>query len=266
MRFKLTLAIIASLVAGPAIAEDNNGGRAAPSRGTYIGIFGGGGLGSDSDITQLGTAFFTEAQGGPLAVNATGRSGSGGVGFVGAQIGHEWSYGSAVMPAFEMEGFYLASGTRSATLQNPSDRLPEHAFDDTFPTNNAVFLANMVLSFRSSYPGVTPYIGGGIGAARVSVDGANSLQIDPPEAGINHFNSGTDSAAWTFAAQAKAGVRIALGSNAYLFGEYRYLYVGSTDQIFGPTIEATHVPTTAWTVTFDETSYHLATAGIGFDF
>jgi len=59
---------------------------------------------------------------------------------------------------------------------------------------------------------------------------ANSLQTSPPEPGINHFNSDPDSSVWTFAAQAKAGVRVGLGPHAYVFGEYRYLYVGSNDQ------------------------------------
>jgi opacity protein-like surface antigen len=132
--------------------------------------------------------------------------------------------------------------------------------------HSSVFLGNMVLSFPTLHPGLIPYIGGGIGGARVSVNGANSLQTSPPELGVNHFNSNTDSSVWTFAAQAKAGVRMALGRNAYLFGEYRYLYVGSTDQIFGPTVYPAHAATSAWTVRFDDTSYHLATAGIGFNF
>jgi opacity protein-like surface antigen len=171
-----------------------------------------------------------------------------------------------VQPAFEIEGFYLRNGTRRATVDSPTDRLDEHTFDNTFSIHNSVFLASMVLSFPTLHPGMTPYIGGGIGGARVSVDGANSLQTNPMEAGINHFNSNPDSSVWTFAAQAKAGVRVALGRNAYAFGEYRYLYVGSSDQIFGPTVYPTHAPTTAWTVRFDDTSYHLATAGIGFNF
>ncbi len=176
------------------------------------------------------------------------------------------SYPSVVLPAFEIEGFYLDSGAIARRCKTPSNRLPEHTFDNTFPMNNAVFLANMVLSFPTSYRGVTPYIGGGIGAARVSIDGAKSLQTNPSEGALNHFNSGTDSTAWTFAAQAKAGVRVALGRNAFVFGEYRYLYVGSVDHTFGSTVYATHAPTSAWTVRFDEASHHLATAGIGFNF
>jgi opacity protein-like surface antigen len=269
MRSRLTLAILASFVAVPAIAADwrmPEGAGIAPARGVYVSLFGGGGVGSTGNVTQLGTVFFPEAAGGPLAVNATGRTDSGGVGFFGLQMGHEWSYGSVLLPALEIEGFYLAGRTQRARLENPTDRLPEHTFDNSFPMRSTVLLANLVLGFRTSYPSVTPYIGGGMGAVRVAIKGADSTQINPPEAGINHFNSGPDSSAWTFAAQAKAGVRVALGSHAYVFGEYRYLYVGSTDQIFGPTMYPVHAPTSQWTVRFDDTSNHLATAGIGFNF
>jgi opacity protein-like surface antigen len=262
MRFKLTLAIIASFVAPPAVAAEHTS-----ARGVYAGVFGGGGFSSATDVSQLGTAFFPEISGGPLPVNAQGRTDSGSGGFVGGQIGYELSSSpSLVRPAFEIEGFYLDTGTRRATLENPSNRMPEHTFDTTYPMNNAVFLASMVLSFPTSYPGVTPYIGGGIGGALVTIDGAKSLQTNPSEGALNHFNSGPDSSAWTFAAQVKAGVRFALGRNAYVFGEYRFLYVGAVDQTFGPTVDAAHVSTSAWTVRFDGTSYHLATAGIGFDF
>jgi opacity protein-like surface antigen len=171
-----------------------------------------------------------------------------------------------VLPAFEIEGFYIATGTRSATQNNPTDRLPAHTFENTFPMNTSVFLANLVFSFPTSYPGVTPYVGGGIGGALVDIRGANSAQIAPPEPGINHFNSGPDSSAWTFAAQAKAGVRVAFGRNAYAFGEYRFVYVGAVDQIFGPTVVPGHVATSAWTVRFGDTSHHLGAFGVGFNF
>jgi len=201
-----------------------------------------------------------------LAVNANGSTGGGGVGFVGGQVGYEFSHNALMLPAFELEGFYLASGTRQGIARSPNDRLGEHNFDDSFKVNNAVFLANMVVSFPTRYYGLTPYVGAGIGAARVAANGADSLQVDPPEPGVNHFNSGTDSEAWTFAAQIKAGARLPLGSNAYLFGEYRYLYIGSTDQTYGSTVFPGHAPTSAWTVNMDSTSYQLATGGIGFNF
>ena len=92
MRFKWTLAIIASLLAAPAVADDRPmPEQPTPARGVYLGVFGGGGFSTSTNVTQLGTAFFTEAEGGPLAVNAKGRTDSGGGGFVGGQIGYEWS-------------------------------------------------------------------------------------------------------------------------------------------------------------------------------
>jgi hypothetical protein len=51
-----------------------------------------------------------------------------------------------------------------------------------------------------------------------------------------------------------------------VFGEYRYLFVDSTDLIFGSTAYPTHVPTTAWTVHFSDMSHHLAVGGIGYKF
>lgn len=273
MRRRLTLAIVASIAMVQSAAADgwNTGGSAAavtvdPARGVYVGVFGGGGYGSSTDISQLGTAFLTEAEGGPLAVNGRGSIGGGGVGFVGGQVGYEFSRNALMLPAFEIEGMYLSSGTRSGIAANPNDRLGQHNFDDSFKVNNTVFLANMVVSFPGVGWGVTPYIGGGIGAARVAANGANSLQVDPPEPGVNHFNSDTDSSDWTFAGQIKVGARLALTSNAYLFGEYRYLYIGSTEQTYGSTVYPDHAPTSPWTVNMDSTSYSLATAGIGLNF
>ena len=132
--------------------------------------------------------------------------------------------------------------------------------------DNAAFLTNVVLSVQTPFQAITPYVGGGIGAACVTISGADSLQVGPPEPGVNHFNSGPDSSSWGFAAQAKAGLRVPLGEVAYLFAEYRYLYVGSTTYIYGSTVYPTHVPTTDWTVHFNDMSHHLGVVGIGFRF
>jgi len=260
---------VAATPPAQAYAMYTKGSSALPasSRGAYVGVFGGGGSRSGSSVSQLGTAFFTEAEGGPLAVDARGRTNSGGVGFGGAHIGYEWSYGKYLQPALELEGFYLAGNQQRATLTNPTIRLDEHAFSDTFPSRTTVLLANMVVGFRTPYQGFTPYIGGGIGAANVSIKGATSTQTDPAEPGINHFNANPDSSAWTFAAQAKVGARMPLGdSGAYLFGEYRYLYIGAVNQVFGSTVYPGHVPTSPWTASFGGTSNHLAAAGVGFSF
>jgi opacity protein-like surface antigen len=260
--------LLLALSCTSALADDDC--VCAPAGRTYVGVFGGGGCSSIANVTQLGTALFPPIQGGPLEVHATGRSGTQGVGLVGLQIGHEWSSSSegcgwGLLPAVEVEGYYLA-GTQRADLDNPGTRLPEHEFDDSFPMNNAVLLTNAVLSVRTPYKALTPYVGGGIGAACISISGADSSQVNPPEAGVNHFNSGPNSSSWGFAAQAKVGLRIALTDHAYLFTEYRYLYVGSTTYIFGSTVYPTHVPTTDWTVHFNDMSHHLGVGGIGFSF
>lgn len=257
-------------VAAPAPAQAyamyTNGPAVPSARGAYASIFGGGGIRSGNNVSQLGTVFFIEAQGGPMAVNAKGQTNSNTVGFVGAHIGHEWSYGSRLLPALEIEGLYLARSKQNATLENPNPRIAEQTFDVGFSTHTAVVLANTVIGFRTPYQSVTPYIGVGIGAAYTSIDDASSTQINPLEAGFNHFNSGTSSSAWSFAAQAKAGVRVALGNNAYLFGDYRYLYVGSADHLLGSTDYPTHAPTSPWTARVGDTSYNLATFGMGVSF
>jgi len=243
------------------------------SRGIYVGVFGGGGVSSIPHVSQVGTALFPESRGGPLAVNATGNSGNHGVGLVGLQIGHEWSgcsFGAvcnswSLLPAAEMEAYYLA-GTQRADLSNPTPRLPAHDFLDTFPMNNAVFVTNLVLSVQTPYGGLTSYVGGGIGAAAVTISGADSLQVAPAEAGVNHFNSGPDSSNWGFAAQAKTGLRFPLSDRCWMFAEYRYLYVSSTTYTFGSTQYPTHVPTTPWTVHFGDMSNHMGVGGIGFSF
>ncbi|HVY07842.1 MAG TPA: outer membrane beta-barrel protein [Burkholderiales bacterium] len=264
MQSKITLAILAFFLAAPAFAD---GGGATAARGMYFGLLVGGGTHSGGDVTQRGTAYFVEANGGPLAVDATGKTDSSNVGLFGAQIGHEWSRGR-MLAAVELEGLYLPGRTQHAKLQNNASpgRLDEQTFDDSFNTKSAVLLGNLVFSFPMQDSGLTPYVGAGFGLARVGVTGANSAQVNPTEPGINHFNSGTDSSAWTFATQVKAGARYALGDNAYLFGELRYLYVDAVEQNFGSTVYPTHAATSDWKVRFDGASYYLATIGIGLSF
>ena len=64
---------------------------AQDGRGIYVGVFGGGGCATIGSVTQLGNALFAPRDGGPLAVHATGGSGTHGFGVAGLHIGHEWS-------------------------------------------------------------------------------------------------------------------------------------------------------------------------------
>lgn len=239
----------------------------------YIGGFGGGLYSDSTKIIQTGTAFFSEAEGGPLAVDARGHAKRKSAGFGGAQIGYEWrqcpiNLGCSnwnITPGAEIEAFFYRHN-KKGDLINPTLRLPEHDFLDTFPMNVGVYMGNLVLSLNSCYLyNFTPYVSGGIGAANLFIRKAKSLQVAPAEIGINHFNSDRSDSAWAFAAQAKAGLRYNICNRIHLFGEYRFLYVDSSCYTFGSTMYPTHVPTTTWNVKVKDICYNAFAFGLQFD-
>lgn len=250
--------------------------EAAPSLGKiYIGVFGGAGSGKADNLSQFGTAFFIEAEGGPLAVNAFGgKSDSTSAGFIGVQLGYAWpeqlwsSPTWTLIPAAELEGYYLSGSTfEGHDLNNDTTSLPEHDFYVTYPTKTSVFLINAVLNMsHCSFGIVHPYIGLGIGSAVVSISGAHSGSISPAELGINHYNSDTKDTAYTFAAQPKIGVNFDIAPQTSVFVEYRYLYLAATDYTFGSTVYPTHAVTSEWFVKTGAQRYNLGGIGIKYDF
>lgn len=231
----------------------------------YFGAFGGGIFSNSSHMSQMGTVFFTEAEGGPLAVLAQGNVDANTTGFGGVQFGYEWSCSNwIVTPALELEAFFYSS-SREGQLSNPTDRLPEHEFVNSFRTNMSVLLVNALFSGNNSCWGISPYVGGGLGAVRISLKNATSFQISPPEEGINHFNSRQHDSCWTFAAQLKAGLRYEVCRSFHVFGEYRYLFVDCSNYILGSAVDPTHAPTSPWNVKLDDTHYHALSIGIRYD-
>lgn len=240
----------------------------------YVGAFGGGGYSNYNGITQTGTAFFDPSVGGALNVHATGNAQNKSAWFIGANAGYQfggWALCAGgnpwcLTPAAELEGYYLNSRIHGDNLDNPTNRLPEHLFHDSFNIDMGVMLVNTVWSFKTPCSIIEPYIGGGVGAAIVSLSNADSLQLAPPEPGINHFNSNTSDSDWTFAAQAKAGLRFQITRNLKLFAEYRYLYLAPTSYRFGSTQYSTHVPTSKWGVRFNNMNYNMGSAGLEYTF
>lgn len=239
----------------------------------YIGGFGGGTYSDSTRMSQMGTAFFTEAEGGPLAVLAQGRTKSTSSGFGGVQLGYEWSQCPlnigcsdwTISPAAEVEAYFF-SNKKKGHLINPTDRLPEHDFSDSFNMNMGVYLANIVFSLNNScLCGFTPYVGGGVGATRISMSNAKSLQVSPVEAGVNHFNSKRNDSSWAFAAQIKTGLRYKICESFHIFGEYRFLYVDSSNYIFGSTVYPTHAPTSPWNVKVKNIHYNSFAIGFQYD-
>lgn len=241
----------------------------------YASIFGGGGKAESSSLSQMGTAFFTEAAGGPLAVNAFGKSNTSSTGLIGAQLGYQWKEKSleqfnsklSYSPATELEGYYLGKRTISGNdINNEIDRLAEHNFFTSYPTRTSVFLINGVLNIHhSSFEKFHPYVGMGFGAAVMSISGATSVQTSPKEIGINHYNSDGDSLVNAFAAQPKVGVSFNVNQQAHIFVEYRFLYITPTNNTFGSTVYADHAPTSSWNVKIGSQNYNLGTVGLQYD-
>lgn len=235
----------------------------------YIGAFGGGIYSNNNDIYQYGTAFFSEVESiGPLPVIAEGHLNKTSSGFGGVQIGYEWSKpdcsGWAFATAGELEVFFFKHKKKGNLINETVVGLDEHDFFNTFRMNSSVILVNAVLSINNDCFGLSPYIGGGIGAARVSLHKAFSLQLEPDEP-ANHFNSNRNDSTWAFAAQAKAGLRYNFCQMFHVFAEYRFLYVDAAKYVFGATNYPTHVPTTAWNVKVKNVHYNAFAIGVQFD-
>ncbi|MDP1835751.1 MAG: hypothetical protein Q8K75_07465 [Chlamydiales bacterium] len=240
---------------------------------TYVGVYGGGIYSNSSKMNQMGTAFFTEAQGGPLAVNARGDTSSTSSGFGGLQMGYEWSqypmyigYSDwSIAPSLEVEGYWY-SLKKEGHLFNETDRLEEHDFLDTFHMNAGVYLANAVFSLDNpSFGALSPYVGLGLGATRIYIRNATSTQVEPPEVGVNHFSAKTSDSSWAFAAQVKTGLRFQVCESLHVFGEYRYLFVDSSNYIFGSTVFPGHAATSPWNVKVKSIHYNAFAFGIQYD-
>lgn len=238
----------------------------------YFGVFGGGGNSCNTDTNQQGTAFFPPIQGGPLVVDARGSLKSGTAAIGGAHIGIEFPCVNmpgccdwGLVPAFELEGLYLKrlGNNQTGLLTDSTNRLLEHDFLDTLPIQCGAILVNALLAYEScNCSWFQPYIGAGIGGANLWVCGANSLQTNPLEPGVNHFNSDRSASEWVIAVQAKVGLRFILGCNWRLFAEYRFFHLNPPSLTFGDTRYPGHVPTTRWRVNMDCLSHNLGVIGI----
>lgn len=234
----------------------------------YLGVFGGGGASTDTDVAQYGTAFYPELTGGPLAVNSFGHLDSQSFGMVGGQVGFQWTDMSSsfaswtLTPAFEAEGFWMSkSDYRGHEISNDTVRLNEHDFDVNYPMSSGVFLINSVLTFNST-GWFHPYLGGGIGGAVTTVNHAQAIQVSPPEVGLNHYNSNPSDKDSAFAGQIKVGTTYAFNPHLSVFAEYRWLYVAPTSYTFGSTVAPGHVATNAWRVDMDSQDFNMGSAGI----
>ena len=270
LAFMLLLSLGTGVYAGTMGAE-----VAVPHDAIYLGFFGGGGVVTNGSLSQEGTAFYTEAKGGPLAVNATGAANNGSEWIVGGHVGYQWagrlfnhtSPNWTFSPAAELEGYYLGGITlQGDDLNNGTTRLTEHNFHVTYPLHTGVFLVNAVLNANhSNFSNAHPYIGVGAGAAIISITGANATQKTPAEPDINHYNSDTSDTSIAFAAQPKMGVSFNVGQHTNMFVEYRFLYLSGSAFGFGSTVYPSHVATSNWDVKIGSQYYNMGMIGITYD-
>lgn len=239
----------------------------------YLGAFGGGLYSDTTSAYQMGTIFFVEAQGGPLAIVAKGKTNKTTSGFGGVQLGYELAQcplnigcsGWSLAPAFEVEAYWYSRTTKGLLLKT-TPGVGELAFDDSFHTKAGVYLANFSLSLNNSFFGsLSPYVSGGIGATRLSIENAKSFQQIPVEAGINHFNTKPSDSSWAFAAQVKTGLSYKICESFHIFAEYRYLFVDSSNYLFGSTYYEDHAATSPWNVQLKNTHYNAFAIGIQYD-
>lgn len=230
--------------------------------GFYFGAFGGYGAVRNNWIKQSGTVFATS---GPVTVAARGRAqddNSSGGGFGGLHVGYEWGCPCWVIdPAVELEAYYLGL-TQFAELDNTA-ATTEHVFFASFPMHTWVTMANSVWTLKLNVLGDTlPYIGVGVGAADVSISGANSQLVGPVQTPYNYFNSNTQSSNWAFAMQAKAGIRFYINPHWRIFAEYRYLYIAPTTYTFGSRQYPGANPTSNWNVRIASMNNNMGALGV----
>lgn len=260
----LTFSTMSSLVANECCSGCNR---------LYIGAFGGELFSNSPEMRQTGTAFFLEEAGGPLAIDARGDSNKTSPGFGGVQLGYEWTQcpfyiGSdwALTAAIEAEAFFYRETKRGELINIAQARLDEHDFHNSFNLRAGVYVGNAIFTLNSCcFGGFAPYVGIGIGAAHLSARNADSLQVSPPEAGVNHFNSKRNGSDWTLAVQAKGGVQYCFCECLRFFAEYRFLSLDPSRYIFGSTVYPAHAATSPWDVELSRISYNGFALGIQFN-
>lgn len=233
----------------------------------YQTLFGGGGTMYLDHFKQRGTKLFPESAGGPQIVIAHGKPRNSSDLMVGMNFGYNYfslamNKQLGVMIATEVESYYLKN-TIKGHLKNQNSAFPNQTFYDSFPTHTGTLLFNSVVNFNiRRAPSIHPFLGAGIGTAMLTITAADSAQRNPAEPGINHFNLNTKSFNWVFAAQIKAGMKVALADQWRLVAEYRHLFLAPANFNFGGTQYPTHIPTTNWTVNYASTGSDMGSIGI----
>ncbi|NID16566.1 outer membrane protein [Luteibacter yeojuensis] len=273
-----------------------------PHEGWYGSVFGGVGGGASQDARQSGRAHLRGDHALPgfkdfdLVVDGRGRARQGRSGLLGVHIGYRFARrDSGIVPAVELEGMHVSS-RQTAHLRNPlasgvanigsdasqaeredptsvvKDKFGpgEHRFSNRMHTDVRTAMLNLVLAYETG-GFVEPYLGLGIGVAKLDAGRAVSYQTHPsgpieltPDTGekVNHFNSRNRASDIALAWQAKAGLRARMTRHVSAFVEYRMVRTGPADFTFGSTRYAGHAPTDHWRVKHGPMRTHSGVLGV----
>jgi len=180
-RLRFLVVLAALLCALPGLAS-------AQSSGNYLGVGAGVNLTRDSDISGSGVNTSADFDNGWASAIA---------------IGH--AYGNGVRTEIELNH-----------RENDLDSLTG-VTNARGEASSWGLMGNVLYDFANSSP-LIPYVGGGIGVARVDVDGAAPIS-----------NSQIDESDTVFAYQAIAGISYKLNDDLHLFGDYRYFGTTESD-------------------------------------
>lgn len=240
----------------------------AHSPGPYFGLFGGYGSARSTELVQQGAVLLNPVQ--HLPIRAAGPTSRSNLGMGGLQLGYEWArLGSrehdwGIKPALELEAIYL--GKHSPVGDMPVRPAALGTQYVTLPMTAGVILANAVFTLETPYSSkVFPYVGVGVGAARLSIKNADSF--NPSEPGINHFNSDPNASSTELALQLKVGLKATVSEQIQMFAEYRHLSINSSSYTFGATdYPGLHLPTRPWDVSLGRQKYNFFVVGLQYRF
>lgn len=264
-----SIALAAGLGLSPVSWAQDAAQGTASTGGFYMGVLGGLGSSHATSLRQRGTVLLPHPLPN-LPIDAAGDTDTQRLGMGGIQLGYEWDglrpgQGQwGWRPAVELEGLYLGKHTPKGTMPvHPAFLGTQYV---TVPTRGYLLMANGVMALETPYSRrFFPYLGLGVGVARLSISGADSA--NPLEPGINHFNAGSSAHGTAFAYQVRLGIRGQLTPALSVFTEYRHLGIARSRYTFGRTdYPGEHPPTDRWDVRMGRLKYDMFVVGLQYRF